>query len=207
MAAVHRIEVRTKDGMPDARGEALLRRAAAESGLAQPSAVRSAQVYLIEGSLTGRDLQGIADRLLADPVTQVATIGSHAAQGFVVEVLPLPGVADPAAESVELAIARLVSGRVRVLTGDRWDMAGVNRAEADEIGRRLLANPVVQSMRSEPWMPERFPEARAHAAQARDVPILDLSDAQLERLSREAHLFLSLEEMRAIQSEWRRLVR
>lgn len=204
MSVVHRIEVRTKDGLPDARGEALLRRATVEPGLPQPSSVRSAQVYLIEGALSDSDLQGIADRLLADPVTQVATIGLRASQGFVVEVLPLPGVADPAAESVELAIERLVNGRVRVLTGDRWDLGGVNRAEADEIGRRLLANLVVQSMRSEPWMPDRFPEARAHDAQTRDVPIRELTDAQLERLSREAHLFLNLDEMRAIQSEWRR---
>src|SRR5438309_1569424 len=36
------------------------------------------------------------------------------------------------------------------------------------------------------------------------VPIRELTDEQLARLSREAHLFLSLEEMRAIQAEYRR---
>ena len=35
----------------------------------------------------------------------------------------------------------------------------------------------------------------------------DLTDAQLEKLSREAHLFLSLDEMRAIQAEYRRIGR
>jgi phosphoribosylformylglycinamidine synthase len=204
MAALHRIEVRPKDDAPDARGDALLRRAVAEPGLARPTGIRSAQVYLIEGSLSEPKLRSVAEQLLADPVTQVATIGAARPHGCVVEVLPLPGVADPAAESVELAIERLVGDRVRVLTGDRWDLLGVDRMQADQIGRRLLANPVVQAMHAEPWHPDRFPEARARSAESRDVPIRDLSDAQLERLSREAHLFLSLEEMRAIQAEWRR---
>ena len=204
MAVVQRIEVRSKDGVPDARGEALLRRAAVEPGLPRPSSVRSAQVYLIEGSLDAHQLRGVAEQLLADPVTQVATVGCAPSQGFVVEVLPLPGVTDPAAESVELAIERLVGGRVRVLTGDRWDLGGVDRGQADEIGRRLLANPVVQTMRQSPWTPECFPEAKVRASESRDVPVRGLDDAQLERLSREAHLFLSLEEMRAIQAEWRR---
>jgi phosphoribosylformylglycinamidine synthase len=204
MTVVHRIEVRSKDGMPDPRGEALMRRATAEPGLPCPSSVRSAQVYLLEGSIGAEALRSVTSQLLADPVTQVSIIGSAPSSGCIVEVLPLPGVTDPAAESVELAIERLVGARVRVLTGDRWDLTGVDRAQADEIGRRLLANPVVQAMHAEPWMPERFSEARARSAETREVPIRDLPDSRLERLSREAHLFLSLEEMRAIQAEWRR---
>jgi phosphoribosylformylglycinamidine synthase len=39
------------------------------------------------------------------------------------------------------------------------------------------------------------------------VPIRDLEDDALERMSRDAHLFLSLEEMQAIQAEIRRLQR
>src|SRR4030095_4825115 len=38
-------------------------------------------------------------------------------------------------------------------------------------------------------------------------PLRDLDDAALQKMSREAHLFLSLDEMRAIQNEYRRLGR
>ena len=183
---------------------ALLRRAAGEPGLARPSAARSAQVYLIEGSLEPDALRRIADELLADPVTQRAIVGAEPAAGCVVEVLPLPGVTDPAADSLEEAIARLVGGRVRVLTGDRWDLSGVDRVQADAIARRLLANPVVQAVHAEPWTPRAFPEAKARDAGVRQVPIRDLDEPALERMSREAHLFLSLDEMRAIQAEYRR---
>jgi phosphoribosylformylglycinamidine synthase len=41
----------------------------------------------------------------------------------------------------------------------------------------------------------------------REIPIRELSDEQLTKLSRDAHLFLSLEEMRAIRDEYRRLGR
>jgi len=186
MSVVHRIEVRTKDGVPDARAEALLRRATSEPGLPTPGSIRSAQVYLIEGSIEADAVRRVADELLADPVTQRAVVGAERAQGCVVEVLPLPGVADPAAESVEEAIARLVGGRVRVLTGDRWDIDGVSPAQADAIARRLLSNPVVQAVHAEPWRPGAFPEAKARATEARSVPMRDLDDAALERMSREA---------------------
>ena len=104
MNAVHRIEVRPKDGMPDVRGSGVQKRAAAEHGLAKPTSVRSAQVYLLEGAIDAASLQRVATELLADPVTQQVTVGAAATNGFVVEVLPLPGVTDTAAESVELAI-------------------------------------------------------------------------------------------------------
>ena len=203
MNAVHRIEVRPKDGMPDVRGSGVQKRAAAEHGLAKPTSVRSAQVYLLEGAIDAASLQRVATELLADPVTQQVTVGAAATNGFVVEVLPLPGVTDTAAESVELAIEQLTGAKVRVLTGDRWDLQGVDRAQADAIGQRLLANPVVQAVHAAPWMPTHFPEAKTRTAEVRHVPLCNLDDAALERLSREAHLFLSLDEMRAVQAEYR----
>ena len=172
--------------------------------LRRPSRVRSAQVYLIEGDLDAVSIDRVTRELLCDPVTQVAHTGAAPAQGCVVEVLPLPGVTDPAAESVEAAIRQLTGAAVRVLTGDRWDLEGVDDAAADAIARRLLSNPVVHVVHRRPWLPDRFPRAKEHAAGMRRVRLCDLDDAALERMSREAHLFLSLEEMRAIQAEYRR---
>jgi phosphoribosylformylglycinamidine synthase len=210
MVVVHRVEVRPKPGHRDTRADGVLRQSAS-LGLPTPAAAQHACVYLLEGDLTDRQVRRIADELLADPVTQVAEVqprgSARARLDALVEVHPLPGVTDPAAESVELAVEAMFGLRVKVRTGDRYDLAGVAARDAVALGERGIANPVIQGIHSEPWHPERFPAGHRYELRIVEVPVRDLSDAQLEKLSRDAHLFLSLEEMRAVQAEYRRLGR
>jgi phosphoribosylformylglycinamidine synthase subunit PurSL len=208
---VHRLEVAPKPGTPDPIGSAV-RRDAAALGI-RPTAVHATHVYLIEAALSGEQVDALRDRLLADPVTEVASVGVRGAGGGggggvrVVEVHPLPGVMDPVAQSVELAVRELCGVAARVSTGWRYDLEGVSEAEAKLLAERLLANPVIQRVESRAWVPSSFAKAAAHANTVRSVAIAGLDDAALQKLSREAHLFLSLEEMRAIQAEYRRLGR
>jgi phosphoribosylformylglycinamidine synthase len=210
MVVVHRVEVRPKPGHRDTRADGVLRQSAS-LGLPTPAAAQHACVYLLEGDLTDQQVRRIADELLADPVTQVAEVqprgSARARLDALVEVHPLPGVTDPAAESVELAVEAMFGLRVKVRTGDRYDLAGVAARDAVALGERGIANPVIQGIHSEPWHPERFPAGHRYELRIVEVPVRDLSDAQLEKLSRDAHLFLSLEEMRAVQAEYRRLGR
>ncbi len=181
----------------------------------RPKRIDHAAVYLIEGELAHDEVARIAEELLADPVTQVAEI--HASEAAakakiapgvaVIEVHPLPGVTDPAAESVQLAIQVMLGKAVSVRTGDRYDLHGVDAKIARAIAERLLANTVIQAIHDAPYCPTEFPHGRPYTLAVREVAIRDLTDAQLETMSREAHLFLSLEEMRAIQAEYRRLGR
>jgi len=210
MAAVHRVEVRPKSGQRDPRAEAVIRQAAS-LGLPRPSAAQHASVYLLEGDLSEGQVRRIADELLADPVTQVAELQARGSVrprlDALIEVHPLPGVTDPAAESVEAAVRAMFGTAVTVRTGDRYDLGGVQQSDAATIGEKALANAVIHGIHSEPWHPERFPAGHGYALRIVEVPVRDLTDAQLEKLSREAHLFLSLDEMRAIQAEYRRLGR
>ncbi|MBL9140616.1 MAG: phosphoribosylformylglycinamidine synthase subunit PurS, partial [Phycisphaerae bacterium] len=212
MSPVHRVEVRQKSGQSDPRGQAILRQAEAV-GLPVPTAAEHASVYLIEGAIDGGTVARIAAELLADPVTQDAVVvGSGGAPraaraDAMVEVHPLPGVTDPAAESVELAVKALFGTDVRVRTGDRYDLTGVDAATARQLGERALANPVIQGIHPKPFHPDQFPSGHQYTLQVRSHAICTLGDAELESLSRSAHLFLSLEEMRAIQAEYRRLGR
>ena len=210
MAAVHRVEVRPKSGQRDPRAEAVVRQAAS-LGLPRPSAAQHASVYLLEGDLSEGQVRRIADELLADPVTQVAELQARGSVrprlDALIEVHPLPGVTDPAAESVEAAVRAMFGTAVTVRTGDRYDLGGVQQSDAATIGEKALANTVIHGIHSEPWHPERFPAGHGYALRIVEVPVRDLTDAQLEKLSREAHLFLSLDEMRAIQAEYRRLGR
>jgi phosphoribosylformylglycinamidine synthase len=210
MAAVHRVEVRPKSGQRDPRADAVIRQAAS-LGLPRPSAAQHASVYLLEGDLSEGQVRRIADELLADPVTQVAELQARGTVrprlDALIEVHPLPGVTDPAAESVEAAVRAMFGTAVTVRTGDRYDLGGVKQSDATTIGEKALANAVIHGIHSEPWHPERFPAGHGYSLRIVEVSVRELTDAQLEKLSREAHLFLSLDEMRAIQAEYRRLGR
>src|SRR5690606_2410055 len=125
----------------------------------------------------------------------------------VIEVHPLPGVMDPDADAVRLAIEAITGASVDVRTGRRYDLYGTDAATARAIAERTLANPVVHGIYDRPYHPDSFPHGAPYELRIVEVPIRDLDDAALEKLSREAHLFLSLEEMQAIQAEYRSLGR
>lgn len=208
LRAIHRVEVRPKPECVDVRGSSLLKRVVADGGVDARS-IDYAQVYFIEGDLTWDDLDFISAQLLADPVTQVAFTGASVVPkvGCTIEVHPLAGVTDPAAESVELAVEKLVGKVVRVQTGERWDFHGASKAQGESVAAKYLANTVVQAVHAAPYMPTQFPVGATRAVEVKEIPLLGLSDAQLETLSRQAHLFLDLQEMRAIQAYYRGLKR
>jgi len=206
--AVHRIEVRAKPGMPDPIGEKALHDARSRGLDPLPTHIDAAMVYLIAGTLDEARLARIADELLTDPVAQHAIVGASEQPGAsTVEVHPLPGVMDPNAAPIALAVEAMLGVGVRVTTGQRYDMHGIDQKHAVEIAERCLANRVIQEIATEPYHPDHLPAGEPHELRVIDVPIRDLTEQELLKLSREAHLFLSLEEMRAIQAEYTRLGR
>ncbi|MCS7034731.1 MAG: AIR synthase related protein, partial [Phycisphaerae bacterium] len=76
-----------------------------------------------------------------------------------------------------------------------------------QLAADMLANEVIESIHLEPVLAEHFPRAEEYRLNLRQVPLRDLQDEQLIRLSREGHLFLSLQEMKAVQDYFRRLER
>lgn len=203
-APVHRIEVRTKPGLDDPRARAV--QTQAESLGIWLTSARTARVYLIEADLSRAQVDAVRDRLLVDPVVEAGHLGAAppAPGSVLVEIHPLPGVMDPVAQSVSEAIRDLVGLQPQVSTAVRYDFAGATREQADALARRLLANPIVHAIHAEPYHPDRLPRGKSYQFALRHVPIRGLSDDQLVKLSREAHLFLSLDEMRAVQAEYNR---
>ena len=202
-----RFEVTPKAGQLDPIGQAVLREAQA---LGIPAkAVKATHVYFVSGEM-GEDAGGrIAGALLADPVAEQAVQGVSVAEAGVqvVEVHPLPGVMDPVAQSVEMAIGDLVGAKTAVTTGWRYDIAGISSEQADALARRALANPVIQRVYREPVASKPQPKTQSHEHAVAHVNLTMLGDEQLTKLSREAHLFLSLEEMKAIQAEYKKIGR
>ncbi|MGV6814237.1 MAG: AIR synthase-related protein [Phycisphaerales bacterium] len=202
---VHRIEVHPTPHAGDPHAHALIQ--AAKSIGTTLDGAHSCRVYLIEADLTPEQLDTIVSDLLINALVEYAEIGASPARGALVEVHPLPGVMDPPAQSVSDAIFALVGVRPMVSTGWRYDMIGVSDAKAQSLAERLLANPVVAGVHAVPFHPEQLPHGHAHEFMLTSVPIRDLDEAQLEVLSRDGHLFLSLDEMRAIQTHYRSLDR
>lgn len=206
---VVRVEVWRKG--EDPRAAALVREAAA-IGVPLRSA-RFADVFLIEGPLGEEAVARVAEALLSSPVLDRWNEGAAAARGagggeaWTIEIHPLPGVMDPPALTVGAAIHDILEIEVKAATGLRCDLEGVTGEQADLIARRLLANPVIHAIHASPFHPEALPEGTAVEQRVKTISLVELDDAALERLSRDAHLFLSLEEMRAIQGEYRRLGR
>jgi len=204
---LHRVEIRPTDASRDARGLAAAHRAS-ELGMAIDS-IRVARVYLIEGELGEDQLESVIGRLLADPVLERATVGVEPPDPgvSVVEVLPKPGVMDPAAQSVRDAITSLIGVQPRVVTGWRYDLTGPDAARAMDLASLELANPVIHDVHEGTTRPGSLPRGTETEFELVRVPIRDLDDAGLELLSREGHLFLDLEEMRAVRDEFATLGR
>jgi len=206
--AVWRIEVHPLDAADDPVGRNVLHEAR-EMGLAGDlREVRAARVYLIETTLDQATIERVAAELLADPVTQRFVIGAAPVpdDAALVEVHYLPGVMDPVAGSTQYALVEMLGAAAEpaeVRTGWRYELFGVDRDHARRLADRLLANTVVQQVAAEPHHPDRFLRGTPYELQLTAVPIRELDDAALQRLSREGHLFLSLEEMRAIRDYYR----
>ena len=199
--ALYRVEVRTKSGHLDPRASAVGRSLAAAGLGAIP--VRCAKVYLLEGDLSSSQVDRVAAQLLADPVVENADIGgAQLPHQTLIEVHPLPGVMDPAAASVREGLLTLLGSPVRVSTGVRYDFDTSSPEHASrlhEFVSKNLANPVIHQITVGRWEPASLPQGHEYKLQVREIPLRGLSDSQLATLSRDAHLFLSVDEMRAIK--------
>jgi phosphoribosylformylglycinamidine synthase len=209
---VHRVEVHPLERVGDPHAQRVVR-LARERGHGV-TAARTAKVYLIEIDAADEArspglLDAVVQGLLVNPVTERGVRGAAEAMAgsATVEVHPLAGVMDPAGQSVGEAIGAMLGVSARVSTGTRYDLGGVDDAGARAVAAGLLANPVVQGVHGRGYCPGHLPVGHESAFVLRHVALRDLDDAGLEKLSREAHLFLDLHEMRAIRDEYRGLGR
>ena len=152
---------------------------------------------------------------------------SVAGQVTTVEVHYKPGVMDPVAQSTREVILemfpQLDPKTLEVRTGQRYDLTWSPNLDSDSnlppptiadhstilndrilstqaLAESALANPVVQNIFLEPYHPAQFVHGDVYQLHLVHVPIRDLDDQALMKLSRDGHLFLNLDEMKAIQA-------
>jgi phosphoribosylformylglycinamidine synthase subunit PurSL len=200
---IHRIDVRAAGDDPVGRS---VRRQILEAGWTI-GPVTASRVFLIDSDMDEAQAWRVARQLLADGIVETAelmTAPPADAGASRIEIHLKPGVMDPVAASTERAIADLGIPVRQVRTGRAYLIEG--KIEPDVLGRiaeRALANGVIELVHFSAFLPRRFETGRPQPLQLRHVPLRQLDDGDLARLSRQGHLFLSLEEMKAIQAYYR----
>jgi len=170
-------------------------------------AVATSRIFLIDTESPRDGVVRAARELLADPVVEEAKVmesrPDDAGQSRI-EIHLKPGVMDPVAASTEMALRDMGLKINEVRTGRAYLIAGkVPSEELQRIATRVLANGVIESVHFDAFVPDRFETGREYHFELRHVQVRDLSDEQLTKLSREAHLFLSPAEMKAIRAYYR----
>jgi phosphoribosylformylglycinamidine synthase len=172
--------------------------------------VSTARIFLIDSSAAPEQMRRAADELLADPIVENAEL-THDGHGFsrgtrsLIEIHLKPGVMDPVAASTEMAMRDMGIDVREVRTGRAYLIEPkLSREQLERIATRVLANGVIEAVHfDEPYLPREFGRGHEAPLHVRQVPLRNLSDEELRKLSREGHLFLSLPEMKAIQSYYR----
>ncbi|MHC4986742.1 MAG: phosphoribosylformylglycinamidine synthase subunit PurS, partial [Planctomycetota bacterium] len=182
--ATHRIEIRPKEGYSDPQGVAV-HHEITELGISSVQSAHEVRLFFLFGELSEADAHRVA----------------------VVEVHLKAGVMDPIANSTESAIGDMGLQIDAVRTAKRHELIGnPSSAECETIARRILANSAIEEVYFQAHTP---PETHGHSYElvVTDVPIRDLDDDALIKLSKDSDLFLNLTEMKGIQDYYRRIGR
>lgn len=215
------IDLHPAAGEPD-RAAARVATAARELGLAGELHVAAARGFLVQGkSLDRGQVQRLANELLADLVVEAPVFGevrdanlyqsparlTNGDRGQCVTVLLKPGVMDPVAQSTLTAAADLGVAAEAVMTLRKYWFAGADDSIVRAVSSRLLANDAIEQVVYGPLPLEQLDLGRPYEFVLRTVPVRDLYNDALVKLSREGQLYLQLPEMQTIRQHFRELGR
>ena len=207
---VTRLEIATRPELRDPRGEQVEHQVRSFLGI-PVERVRTREVYRIDAPLDDEERQRVLAEFV-DPVLQRGALGRLEDEPFdaAVTVGYKPGVTDPVGKSAKVAIedtlGRSLGGPAAVYCSRLYLLHGVDRGAAERIAAELLANPVIQTARIESYdewngSPPDLSVPRVEGHVTPEIERVDLSgsDEELERISRERLLALTLKEMQAIR--------
>ncbi len=209
------VDIYPAKGQPDLGAEQVAA-SAAHLGVAEGLTVASARGYLIQGDLTQAQVARLADELLADSVverTVVASVGDAAlsqspnGQKRLVHVLPKPGVMDPVAQSAQAAIADFGIEAEAVRTFKKYWLEDIADEKLDVLCAKILSNDAIEQAIVGPLAFDHLEVGSPYTFNLVTVPIREMDDEALGRLSLEGQLYLSLVEMQTIRDYFRRLDR
>src|SRR5262245_39486353 len=210
------VDIHPAANQPDLLARAVLGEAG-DLGLRDFS-VRAARGFLVQGEISQPQIHQIAQELLADLVVELAVVGKpgsselgrcspNQATNGLIHVLPKPGVTDPVAASTLAAIKDFGIAADAVVTLRKYWISGLTDEQQKLLAAKLLANDSIEQVVFGPLRMERILLGSAYRFEPLSVPIRGLSDSELEALSKERTLSLTLVELKTIQHYYRDLAR
>jgi len=213
----YRLEIRPKSNSPDPKGRGVVHQVREFLHLPVEE-VCTREVFSLFIDATEAQARDILSAFVS-PIIQDGCVGEtkpDSAFDWLVVVGFRPGVTDNVARSARSAIADIL-GRKLAETEEVYTSVeflfrapGLDRDALRRIGRDLLANDLIQTtsvLSRQEWESAGLPVNRplVKEATAPEVRTMDLqvSDSDLERISKEGILALTLSEMKVIQQHFR----
>ncbi|MGR3293637.1 MAG: phosphoribosylformylglycinamidine synthase subunit PurS, partial [Candidatus Scalindua sp.] len=217
-----RIEVFTKEHFPDSIGNEIASEVV-HIGIASVDEIRMVQVYLVEGDLSGEDIERICGELLIDGLTQdyicikesseqpddlpavKIKLGPKWQNSNVhsIEVTRKRGVTDPVESTVIKGIKDLGLIVRSVKTAKRFLIAGqLTTDQLETIANRVLANKIIEDVYidKDNLFYEDKNETVDYVFHRQELDILDADDEQLLEISEKGQMYLTVEEMKAVRN-------
>ena len=184
-----------------------------ELGFGHNVGVVFAKAFLFQAEMDAGQVEELAASLLGDEITErtiVAIAGDsrlHSApvghaDARLVNVLPKAGVMDPVAASTMSAALDIGCEVSAVRTMRKYWISNVDDAAFDSICRRALSNDSIEQVVAGPLEIDALGVGMEYGFELVRVPIRQLSDPELETLSREGQLYLTLVEMQTIRDHF-----
>ncbi len=223
---LNRIEVAQKSPATDSPAHRILKAMREDLGLPATIAEAAAliRVYTLEMDLNPADVERIGHDLFCDPVTESYAVNAPAAIAalpdfdWLIEAGFKPGVTDNVGRSAREGVADALSSTGRKLVEDDKVYAGrqvllkgkLTRDQAVRVATTLLANPLIETwqvMARADWDAKTGIPAQSRKVVVPHQPstktiALPEDPAQLQKLSDEMLLALTLEEMQVVRAHF-----
>ncbi|MFH1377547.1 MAG: phosphoribosylformylglycinamidine synthase subunit PurL [Planctomycetota bacterium] len=207
----YRIEVGLQPDRKDHRGE-ILRDELAFLGRTVNGDIRSVRVYHIRGALKKADAERFAAIVLADAVVDIQSVDSSIDSRYgddlaAVEIFKKSGVMEPVRDSIIKTATDFGVAVSDVWTAKRWLFPkGSTNDLLSFAATQLLANEAIEDFAiGAPPHPEL--STLTYSFKKKDYAILDMTDAELVKLSADATLSLTLAEMKTVRDHFKSLGR
>ncbi|NLG34235.1 MAG: phosphoribosylformylglycinamidine synthase [Lentisphaerae bacterium] len=214
MMPLHHIACTWNPELPDARCASIRRQAARHLGL-HLNGLKHISLYAVRADVPADALQRFAREALADAVAQQVAIDQlpESCGGFASFILvgKLPGTTDDEGLSAQRTLHDLLGlpfapAPQEVFSSDLYLLEDALADDAlRHLGTELLGNPLVNQITCGPMdrLVLPVPEEEAESEPTVETISLDVSDGELEALSKARLLSLNLAEMKAIQAYFR----
>ncbi|MEO1163638.1 MAG: AIR synthase related protein, partial [Chloroflexota bacterium] len=164
----------------------------------------SARVFFVRGILSETDIEQLAQELLADPVSEVFTVGEPdtADADHTIDVTLQAGVTDPVAQNLIRAARNLNIDLENAASGQFFQLYGeLSDADLETLATTVFSNPVIQRHSVDSLLDAPFVAPHESDGLVETISIRDAGDNQLIDISKERRLSLNLIEMQAVQ-QW-----